>query len=96
MVPLRTFTIPCTCSNYCLLLAGGELGVPPSSDTRAELMLDMMLGTLLAGSEPPTLAHLLLGFDTSSPPLHWHESSYLEPEHELSCLSVLLKALQVS
>jgi hypothetical protein len=59
-------------------------------------MLDMMLGTLLAGSEPPTLAHLLLGFDTSSPPLQWHESSYLEPEHELSCLSVLLKALQVS
>jgi hypothetical protein len=79
----------------CPFPAGGEVGAPPSSDTRAELLLDMMLGTLLAGSEPPTLAHLLLGFDTSSPPLQWYES-YLEPEHDLSCLSVLLRALQVS
>jgi hypothetical protein len=66
----------------------------PSSDTRAELLLDVLLGTLMQPSDPPSLAHLLLGFDTSSPPTQWYYQELL-PQHDYSCLSVLLRALQV-
>lgn len=73
--------------------AGGE-APPPSSDTRAEMLLDVILGTLLQPAEPPSLAHLLLGFDTSTPPTQWYYQELL-PQHDYSCLSVVLRALQV-
>lgn len=53
-----------------------------------------MLGTLLQPGEPPSLAHLLLGFDTARSPNEWYYEQ-LQPQHDYSCLSVLLKALQV-
>lgn len=80
----------------CLCMyTDGEDAAAPSADTRAELLLDVMLGTLLQHSEPPSLAHLLLGFDTSTPPTQWYYQE-LVPQHDYSCLSVLLRALQVS
>jgi hypothetical protein len=45
---------------------------PPASpsDVRAELLLDVMLGSLEAVA-PPSLGHLLLGFDTTAVPGDW-------------------------
>jgi hypothetical protein len=80
----------------CILLnarAEGNTPAPPV-DARAGLLLDIMLGTLLQQGEPPSLAHLLLGFDTTIPPARWFFEE-LEPQHQCSCLTVLLKALQV-
>ncbi len=79
-------------SAWCVC-AGGDVPTP-SSDTRAELLLDIMLGTLQQQAEPPNLAHLLLGFDSSTPPTQWYYQE-LQPQHDYSCLSVLLRALQV-
>lgn len=87
--------------------AGGGGGDPTSSgssgatasaaqagaDARAELLLDAMLGTL-AAAPPPSLAHLLLGFDTTAPPGEWHGHA-LSPQLEFTCMTVLLRALQV-
>lgn len=53
-----------------------------------------MIGTLCTEGEPPSLAHLLLGLDASSIPTEWWQTE-LHPEHDLSCLSVVLRALQV-
>lgn len=65
-----------------------------SSDERARLMLEMMIGTLSNGTDAPTLGHLLLGFDTASDPSQWWQQS-LHPDGDFSCLTVVLKALQV-
>jgi hypothetical protein len=64
-----------------------------TSDTRAELLLDVMIGTL-AAAPPPSLGHLLLGFDTTAPPQDWSRVT-LDPRGEYSCMTVLLKVLQV-
>ncbi|KAF8066245.1 NUP205 [Scenedesmus sp. PABB004] len=73
--------------------AGG--GAPASpGDARAELLLDVMLGTL-RGSPPPTLGHLLLGFDTTAPPADWARVG-LAPQLEFTCMTVLLRALQAA
>lgn len=79
----------------CAWCACAGRDVPrPSSDTRAELLLDIMLGTLQQQAEAPNLAHLLLGFDIGSSPAQWYYQE-LQPQHDYSCLSVLLNALQV-
>jgi hypothetical protein len=54
--------------------------------------LDLLLGCLGAGGVP-SLAHMLLGFDTTAPPADWHERALL-PRSEFSCLTVLLDILQ--
>lgn len=87
---LRHLVPPTAC---CCVLTDGEAPAP-SSDSRADLLLDVMIGTLCTEGEPPSLAHLLLGFDVNSIPTEWWQTE-LHPEHDLSCLSVVLRALQV-
>lgn len=64
-----------------------------ASDSRAEMLLDVMLGTL-NNCPAPALGHLLLGFDTTAPPQDWYRQT-LQPHVEFTCMSVLLRALQV-
>jgi len=52
-----------------------------------------MIGTL-AAAPPPSLGHLLLGFDATAPPQDWSRVA-LDPRGEYSCMTVLLKVLQV-
>lgn len=73
--------------------AGAEPAATPS-DTRAELLLDVMLGSLEAVA-PPSLGHLLLGFDTTSVPGDWSRQA-LAPNVDFTCMSVLLRALQAT
>ncbi len=66
---------------------------PSSSPGRADLIFDLLLACLEAGPAP-SLAHMLLGFDTTAPPADWQERLLL-PRSEFSCLTVLLDVLQV-
>ncbi|KAF6258705.1 hypothetical protein COO60DRAFT_1638930 [Scenedesmus sp. NREL 46B-D3] len=71
---------------------GAEPATSPS-DVRAELLLDVMLGSLET-TAPPSLGHLLLGFDTTAVPGEWCRQP-LAPSVDFTCMTVLLRALQL-
>ena len=64
-----------------------------SGDRRADAILDLILSSLET-VEPPTLGHLMLGFETGVNPLEWYKIGLL-PRHEFSCLTVIIDQLQV-
>lgn len=64
-----------------------------ASDHRAEMLLDVILGTL-NNCPAPALGHLLLGFDTTAPPQDWYQQTLQLAE--FTCMTVLLRALQAT